>query len=145
MNINNFAGVWKLVSSEFERADGVKTYPYGDGAIGMLIYDEHGYMSVHIMRPDRPIFSSGDIRNGSQDEIKFAFDGYLVYFGKFDFNEKEGSVTHHIQGSHFPNWVGQDQKRFFEFSGNRLTLKTQPIPAAGTMVTGILVWEREAQ
>jgi signal transduction histidine kinase len=68
MNINNFAGVWKLVSSEFERADGVKTYPYGDGAIGMLIYDEHGYISVHIMRPDRPIFASGDIRNGSPDE-----------------------------------------------------------------------------
>jgi hypothetical protein len=145
MSKNNFVGVWKLVASEFERADGVKTYPYGEGTIGMLIYDEHGYMSVHIMRPDRPIFASGDIRNGTQGEIKTAFNGYLAYFGRFDFNENEGTVTHHIQGSHFPNWVGQDQKRSFEFSDNRLIIKTQPIPAAGTVVTGILIWEREVQ
>ncbi len=111
----------------------------------MLIYDEHGYMSVHIMRPDRPIFTFGDIRNGAQDEVKTAFDGYLASFGRYDFNVIDGTVTHHIQGSHFPNWVGQDQKRFFEFSGNRLIIKTQPIPTAGTVVTGILIWEREEQ
>ena len=37
---------------------------------------------------------------------------------------------------------GAARKGLYAFSGNRLTLKTEPLPAAGTMVTGILVWER---
>ena len=139
---HNFAGVWRLVTSEFKRSDGSTAYPYGKEAIGMLIYDEHGHMSAQIMKPDRPIFVSGNIRRGTAEEIKAAFDGYTAYFGTYEVDEEGGTVTHRVMGSYFPNWVSQDQKRFFEFSGNRLTLKTPPIPAAGKMVTGILVWER---
>ena len=140
---NNFAGVWRLVTSEFRLSDGSIAYPYSKGAIAMLIYDEKGHMSAQGMRPDRSIFVSGDLRNGTLEEIKEAFDGYFAYFGNYEVDEEEGTVTHRIKGSLFPNWVGQDQKRFFEFSGNRLTLRTPPIPAAGTTVVGILVWERE--
>jgi hypothetical protein len=140
---DDFVGVWRLVTSEFKLADGNTVYPYTEGAIGMLIYDENGYMSAQGMRPDRSFFVSGDLRNGTPEEINEAFNGYLAYFGKYEVNEQEGTVTHQIKGALFPNWVGQDQKRFFEFSGNRLTLKTPPIPAAGTTVVGILVWERE--
>jgi hypothetical protein len=140
---DNFVGVWKLVTSEFKRSDGSTAYPYGKEAIGMLIYNEHGHMSAQIMNPDRPIFVSGGIRKGTAEEIKAAFDGYTAYFGIYEVDEEEGTVTHRVRGSYFPNWVGQDQKRFFEFSGNRLTLKTPPIPAAGTTVIGIFVWERE--
>ena len=140
---DNFVGVWRLVTCEFKLSEGGTVYPCGKEAIGMLIYDEHGHMSAQAMNPDRPIFVSGDIRKGTAEEIKAAFDGYTAYFGIYEVDEEEGTVTHRIRGSLFPNWVGQDQKRFFEFSGNRLTLKTPPIPAAGRMVTAILVWERE--
>lgn len=140
---NKFVGTWRLVTSEFKRSDGSTAYPYGKEAIGMLIYDEDGHISAQVMNPDRPIFISGDIRKGTAEEVKAAFDGYTAYFGTYEVNEEESTVIHHLRGSHFPNWVGQDQKRFFEFSGNRLTLKTPAIPAAGTVVTGILVWERE--
>jgi hypothetical protein len=42
----------------------------------------------------------------------------------------------------YPNWIGTDQKRFFEFSGDRLTLKTPPFQQAGDQQILILVWER---
>ena len=58
------------------------------------------------------------------------------------FNEEEGTVTHHLEGSLFPNWVGTDLKRFFEFSGNQLKLSTLPMPMGGQQVTGVLLWER---
>ena len=109
----------------------------------MLIYDEGGQMSVQIMHPERPAFVSNDLRKGTPEEIQAAFDGYVAYFGTYEVNEEEGAITHSIKGSLFPNWVGQNQKRLFEFSGNHLTLKTPPMPVAGTTVTGILVWERE--
>ncbi|MGD0661468.1 MAG: lipocalin-like domain-containing protein [Syntrophorhabdales bacterium] len=141
---DNFVGVWRLVASEVKVSDGGTICPYGRDVVGMLIYDGHGHVSVQIMNPDRPLFVSGDIRNGTPEEIKAAFDGYTGYFGNYEVDEQEGTVTHHVMGCPFPNWVGHDQKRFFEFSGNRLTLKTPPTPAAGTIVTAILVWEREA-
>ena len=142
---DKFVGVWKLVAVELKvAADGATIYPYSKDAVGMLTYDEHGHMSGQIMKPDRPLFVSGDIRNGTPEEIKAAFDGYTAYFGNYEIDEKEGTVTHRVLGSHFPNWVGQDQKRFFEFSGNRLTLRTPPIPTSGTTVTLVLVWERGA-
>ena len=141
---DNFVGTWRLVTSEFTRSDGRVMYPYGKDAIGMLIYDEHGYMSAQVMRPDRPIFSSGDIVKGTPEETKVAFDGFVAYFGTYKVNTEEGTVTHLIRGSHFPNWVGREQKRFFEFSGNRLTLEMRHKSATGRLVTGIFVWEREA-
>ncbi|HAK59112.1 MAG TPA: hypothetical protein DCO77_01845 [Nitrospiraceae bacterium] len=140
---DNFVGIWRLVSSEFKQSDGEIAYPFGNDTVGMLIYDESGHMSVQFMRSERPAFVSNDLRNGTPEEIQAAFDGYVAYFGTYEVNEEDGTVTHRIRGSLFPNWVGQNQKRFFAFSGNRLTLKTPPMPAAGTTVTGILVWERE--
>jgi hypothetical protein len=140
---DKFVGVWKLVASEVKLAKGTTVYPYGTNPVGMLTYDQSGHMSAQVMNPDRPLFVSGDIRNGTPEEIKAAFDGYTAYFGNYEVDEQEGTVTHRVLGSHFPNWVGQDQKRFFAFSGNRLTLRTPPIATSGTTVTLVLVWERE--
>lgn len=142
---DHLVGVWKLVASEFKRSDGEIAYPYGKNAVGMLIYDVSGNMSVQFMRPDRPFFVSGDLREGTPAEINAAFNGYVAYFGKYEVDAEEGTITHCIKGSLFPNWAGQNQKRFFELCDNRLTLKAVPIRAEGAMITSILVWEREAQ
>ena len=64
--------------------------------------------------------------------------GYAGYFGTFIVNEKEGFVTHRLQGSVNPG-MAVDQKRFFELSGNRLTLKPPP-GASGNQAR--IVWER---
>ncbi|HUH65887.1 MAG TPA: lipocalin-like domain-containing protein [Syntrophales bacterium] len=138
---HSFARIWRLVAYKIRQAEGTEVHPYGEYAIGALAYDEHGHMSVQIMKPDRPIFASGDVRYGSPDEVRAAFDGYLAYFGTYEFDEKDASVTHHITGSLFPDWVGQDRTMFFEFTGNRLTLKSPPIPTSDAEV--IWVWERE--
>jgi len=142
MGKEQFVGTWKLVSSEFRRSDGEVTYPMGRNASGMLMYDASGHMSVQIIRPDRPAFASGDQLKGTLEEIKSAFEGCVAYFGTYEVNEKKGTVTHHVEGSSFPNWVGTDQRRFFEFYGNRLTLSTPPAPFGGEHVTALLVWER---
>lgn len=140
-----FIGSWKLVTTEFQDVNGNITYPFGKDAKGMLIYEQDGQMSVHVMRVDRPKFLSGDLQGGTPDEIKKAFEGLLSYFGTFRVNEADGTVTHHIEGCSFPNWVGGDQIRFFKFSGNRLTLSTPPILINGISVTGYLIWERTSQ
>ena len=52
-------------------------------------------------------------------------------------NEVEGSVTHHTQGALNVRMSGTDQKRWFEFSGDRLTLKP-PVGANG--IQARLTW-----
>ncbi len=142
MGKEQFMGTWKLVSSEFRRSDGQLTYPMGRDAVGIIIYDADWHMSVQIMRPDRPAFASGDHLKGTPAEIKSAFEGFVAYYGTYQVDEKEGTVTHHVEGSFFPNWVGLALRRFFEFSGNRLTLSTPPMPMGGEQVVGLLIWER---
>jgi len=137
-----FIGSWKLVSSEFRRSDGEVNYPLGRDAVGLLMYDATGHMSAQLMRSNRPKFASDDHLKATPAEIKSAFEGYIAYHGTYEVNEEEGTVIHHVEGSPVPNWVGAPLKRFFEFSGNRLTLSTPPIPMGGKQVVGLLVWER---
>jgi hypothetical protein len=140
--IQRFIGTWKLVTSEFRTSDGKVTYPLGEKAVGMLMYDSGGRMAAQLMRPDRPKFASGDMRGGTPEEIEAAAEGYVAYFGTYEVDDRKGTIVHHVEASLFPNWLGQDQMRFFEFSADLLTLKTPSILSGGQEITGVLVWKR---
>ena len=139
---DDLAGVWNLVANEFHWSDGESADLYGADAGGMLIYGRQGQMSVQIMRAGRPAFALGDFRHSSASEVTAAFEGYLAYFGSYTVDEAARTVTHAMDGSLFPNWVGQTLTRMVELSGNRLTLRTPPMATMGRTVSGTLVWER---
>ncbi len=142
MTKEQFVGTWQLIASEFRRLDGTSLYPYGPDASGTLYYDAAGNMAVQLMRADRPLFAAGDRQQGTPEEIRAAFDGYLAYFGRYEVDEAAKIVIHHIVGCSFPNWIGQPQKRFFAFASNQLTLSTPPLPVGGTTIIGMLQWQR---
>ncbi len=140
---NKFIGTWRLVSAEARRPNGeVIPYRYGAGSIGYIMYDATGHMAVQLMQPNRPKFASGNVDKGTPEEIKAAFDGYGGYFGTYEIHEDEGFVIHHVEGSLFPNNVGTDQKRFFEFSGDRLILKPPPQQAGNEQIAPHITWQR---
>ncbi len=119
-----FVGTWKLVLYEIGAS-----YPMGRDAVGLLTYHANGRMSLQVMRSDRPKFpvtGLGDIEGGyeagTSEEAESAYRGYIAYFGTYEVNEEGRFVTHHIEASLFPNWVGKDQVEFFELSEDRLTL-----------------------
>jgi hypothetical protein len=140
MASNPFVGTWRLVSLESRTAEGEVSYPLGRDAVGYIVYSEDGYVSVNLMAAGRPRYASGDQLRGAADEKAAAADTYVAYCGKYEV--QQGKVIHHVEVSFFPNWVGVDQERFFEFGGNRLVLSTPPILLGGTKVTTRLVWER---
>ena len=49
--------------------------------------------------------------------------GYDSYFGRFTVDEKAGTVTHHVEGSLFPEDLGDDWVRPFTLQGDTLTLR----------------------
>jgi hypothetical protein len=139
-----FAGTWRLISFEAQDATGEVTYPMGPDVTGVLMYDRAEHMAVRLMRPGRHRFASADPVRGSPTEIKAAFEGFLAYYGTYTADPARGTVTHHIVGCSFPNWVGTAQERHFRFDGDHLTLSTPVLEIAGRRVVSVLLWERVA-
>ena len=140
--IRQLTGVWRLVSSEFRTAGGTVIYPLGEDALGQAIFTESGYMSGQLMRRNRPHFASGDQSSGTAQEIQAALQGYVAYYGPCEVDVENRTLTTHVEGSMYPNWVGADQVRFYELSGDQLILKTPPIAFGDEEFTGVLAWER---
>jgi hypothetical protein len=92
----------------------------------MIIYDASGHMSGQIMNPDRPTFSSDDLSVLTAEELRDILAGYTAYFGTYEIDESGGFVMHQRLGHLNPNRVVVDAKRFFEFSGDELTLTVAP-------------------
>jgi hypothetical protein len=139
-----FVGMWKLIGSEFRKDSGEVYYPLGRKATGLLMYAVDGTMAAQLMRADRPHFPDGDLARGSAEDIRRTLIGYTAYFGTFSINANRQTITHHVLGSLYPDWIGTQQLRHFEFNGNRLTLKTPPMRISGQTHSGVLEWERGA-
>ena len=134
-------GTWRLVSFEGRDSKGQVQHPFGERVTGQLVYDAGGNMSAQIMRDARSTFASNDAARGSDREVREAFEGYFGYFGTYSVDAVKHTVTHHVQGSSFPNAIGGDQVRFYRFEGDRLLLSTPPITLRGTSLEFVLVWE----
>ena len=110
-NATDFGGTWRLVSFDSRGSTNTIVHPWGDDPQGLLVYDEHGNMAGQVTRSHRLVFASDDVRDGTTDEVRAAFDGYIAYYGTYTIDTALSTVTHHITGSLFPNWVGVDQAR----------------------------------
>ena len=136
-------GAWKLVSFESRKDNGDVTYPFGQDAQGSIIYTATGRFAVQLLRGARPRFVSADQMKGTAEEIKAGFEGCIAYYGSYEFHPEAGFVVHHVERSLFPNWEGQDLKRFVELAGDRLQLRTPPtVWGGGGAIVGVLEWER---
>lgn len=138
----SLAGTWKLVSYDTTTPEGVKTFPLGEDAVGLLIYLPNGRMSVQFMRKDRPKFQSGDAWRGTLEEERAAFEGFFSYAGRYTLDLPKGIVTHHIEIAAAPNYVGTDVVRTVTTAGNRVILRTPQRQLAGQTSTSTLIWER---
>lgn len=127
-------GSWELVSYEIIAADGARRP--GSYDRGQITYDASGRMSAHLMHSSNKADASP-----ATDELRAtAFRRYLGYYGPFVVDTAAGTVTHIVEGSSNPSWVGSKQLRYFELSSDnaQLTLSLRD----GTRTTQSLVWKR---
>jgi len=94
------------------------------------------------MRLDRPAFASDDSGSGTDVEVRAAFEGHTSYFGTYTIDPSARTVTHHVRGASYPNWMGHDQIRYYRIDGPHLLLSTPPIPDRGESLEYTLTWER---
>ena len=103
-------GAWRLVWDEDMDASG-KMVRLNE--TGIIMYTNDGHMAVQI----RTLGSQS-----SQDPVRYEKDGYEGYYGTFTVNEKDHSVTHHVENALVQSLIGKDLTRVYEFSGKQLIL-----------------------
>ena len=133
-----FDGSWELKKWTAELTSGEIVYPYGKDAKGIITYDKFGNMAVQVMKNKRSQFLSEDPFQAQPDEVFDAYNGFIAYCGSYEVDSDSNKVTHHIKLSSFPNWVGQNQIRYYEFKDDNLILSTDLIGASKHK----LIWEK---
>jgi hypothetical protein len=132
-------GSWTLVSVYVEQ-DGKKIEPFGSKPRGSMILTPDGRFSIILMRTSLPKFAANNRMKGTAEENQAIVQGSLAHYGSYAVvNEKEHTVNLHNEGSTFPNWDGQDQKRVWTVIGDELSVTN---PTATTGGVAHLIWKR---
>jgi len=95
--------------------------------MGQLLYDAKGNMMVEITNQEIKKFNSENPFQGTADEIIPAYNGLIAYYGTYKIMADSNIIIHAIKASSFPNWMGQNQKRRYQFKNNKLILRTPSI------------------
>jgi hypothetical protein len=136
----NIVGTWRLVSFHGRNASGDLRPAFGENAQGLLVYTAEGYMMAALSAAGRSPFRSSDFRGGTPEEALLAVNSYISYCGRYEISGDK--ITHHVEMSLYPNWVGQDQVRNLRFEEEKLILSTPAFLLSGDKWTFELVWER---
>jgi Lipocalin-like domain len=136
-------GAWRLESRTVRKANGeVLLDPVlGKQPIGRLFYDASGHMMLQMMRQERAQAISAPPNPQDARNPRIVL-GYDAYFGTFTVNEAEGTITHHVEGSLFPEDLGKDFRRFFRLEGDTFTLSFTSKSPEGVDVTRTLLFRR---
>jgi len=135
----SLVGMWTLESCVRTFADGRKEHPFGEKPVGRIEYDTQGRMFALLMHPGRrsALAPGLELDGASEQEIRGAVTGFVAYFGSYEVDDASQTVTHHVQASLEPSWVGTSMKRRFRWDGTKLLL-TRAVPG----IADELVWER---
>ena len=133
-------GTWQLMTRTVSRADGTTIVDpvLGEKPTGRLVYDASGAMMLQMMRTGRKDAISAPATASDKTNPRVIL-GYDSYFGRYTVDEKAGTITHHVEGSLFPEDLGSDWIRPFTLDGDKLTLRLTS-PADGLART--LVFQR---
>src|SRR5579875_2289448 len=114
-------GSWKLTAWRrlVEGEDPV--YPFGEDALGRLIYAQDGTMAVQMVAAGRAPIPTDDALGGMPGQRAAAYSTCLAYFGTYEVQGE--SVIHRVEASLFPNWSGTVQARPYTFEGDELVLR----------------------
>jgi hypothetical protein len=134
-------GTWRVKSLSQQILGTNETIrPYGDNPVaGYIQYSPGGYMVVFLsvgnLKKASPPFTDAE-----RAEIHKGIFG--AYAGRY--SVEGNKVTHHIEASWRPDWIGDNQVRYLEIDGSKLTIKTAPLIASqsGKNVVSILTFER---
>jgi hypothetical protein len=136
-------GAWQLESRTVRKTSGETLLDpvLGKEPIGRLFYDASGHMMLQMMRQERAQAISVPSKPQDATNPRIVL-GYDAYFGTFHVNQADATITHHVEGSLFPEDLGKDFQRAFRIEGDRFTLSFTSKSPEGFEVTRTLRFRR---
>ncbi len=110
-------GAWRLVHVVEHRPTGERFFPFGEYAIGSIVYSESGVVAVQIARRAR----KADV----QDRLACGPSDYLAYFGRFelDTTRKSSWSATSLRDSFGPECHPGTLERNYRFYDDKLSLR----------------------
>lgn len=140
-NSSPIVGTWKVTDfSALTLETNEVSRPYGENPIGYIQYSPGGHVIVFLSEGAPPRPTSFPYTDTERARIHKGIFG--AYAGTY--SVEGNKVTHHIVASWRPDWIGEDQIRYVELSGNKLTIKTAPLVSSltGKRIVSTLTFER---
>jgi hypothetical protein len=120
-------GSWRLASWVIEYPQGKRVAPFGEDAIGQLIYAADGGMSATMQRCHRTALDASVPARASLATRAAIAEEYLAYSGTWVL--ENNTIVHRVQHSANPVLIGTEQRREADLDGDRLTLTaTEEVP-----------------
>lgn len=136
----SLAGTYSGVSFSVTDGAGKTTQVFGENPRAMLVLTADGHYSAIVMRASLPKFTSNSRLKGTPEENKAVIDGSIAHFGRYTIDEKDKTITFHVESSTYPNWDGAPQKRPFTVKGDQLSY-TVPTSSTGPGSAEV-IWKR---
>jgi hypothetical protein len=139
--LEQIEGSWLLVSMTYKDDEGKEVDLYGKSPLGILTYDENGYMNAQMGYSNRQNFRHQSLGEGSMDEITNAYKTYMAYYGKY-YEKEPGMIIHQVEGCLFPNWQGKEEIRYARIEDGLLVISTPPTLFGNGEIVIKAVWRR---
>lgn len=136
-------GTWKRVSRAVSLEDGTVVQDTGLGKTpkGYLMYDSSRHMAAQIMKLERPSAVDCSTSSSASSNNSQSVNGCDAYFGTYDVDETNHTVTHHLEGALAAGDVGMSLVRQFQLLGDKLVIVVRTNSPQGTQIR-TLTWER---
>jgi hypothetical protein len=140
MNKADVVGSWKLVHYKIFLGDEI-IFPFGEDALGYLIYTDDGFMSVQFMRAQRSKHASDDFQHFLPSEKVEIAENFGGYAGRYE--TSTGQIIHYPEIASLPNFAYAPQIRNCELRDSCLWI-TCPYYSEEKQTSGLseIVWER---
>lgn len=138
---DDLLGAWHLESwtISYSNSDRI-THPFGESPVGMIVYTNDDWMSASINRSDRDLLPTAmAFRRIDEAALADAYRSYFHYAGRYVV--RDDVVIHTVTQSLNPNFVGSEQLRNAELTGQALLLSGKE-DVAGETRTHRLTWHR---
>lgn len=107
---NQVLGTWRMVSAQLD-PDGRNAAAYGARPNSLLVFTADMHFVEVLTDADVPRFASNARGGGTDAENRAAMAGSIGFFGTYTVDEVGELAGDHVEGSTFPNWVGDTRTR----------------------------------
>ena len=137
---NRVVGTWHMLSAQLDPG-GRNTPAYGQRPNSLLVFTPDMHFIEVLTDADVPRFASNVRGKGTDKENRAAMAGSIGFFGTYAVDANGDLSGNHVEGSTFPNWVGNTRTRQdlqMPVKGDRMTERFQR--PDGTRIE--VIWQR---